>query len=384
MNLLVIQIYSQTATSIANGNWTSPLTWNCTCVPTPGYTVIINHNVTLTTSFAYTTGSITINSGGSLIQDATPRDIWVNGGSFSNAGTVDLHYLWTQTGTMANSGTISLRSFLNYVNFTNSGTIQNLDSLYTTGNITNNGSFLNIDSITNSGIWINNGICTFNQFTSTTQFTNNNLLTYTDITNFGTMTNTDTITCLNSTWNRGTWNNQSGAYVSITNDILNNNPGLFNAVFNNNGKVVVTDSWYNLDTVKGTTGSWTVGDTSSNTGKMLGTFDFCDLSHSPTPPIIDFNTGFIAPGITWCQSVGIIEPELDQFNIYPNPSNSKIIISTGETGTFHVKLYSLDGKLLSEFKNQNEVDVSGLKAGSYLVNVLTQSRNIMKVIFVVK
>src|SRR3990170_1480808 len=102
--------FSQTATSIANGNWMSPFTWNCTCVPLPGYSVTINHNVALDTSMYVPSGGITVNAGASLTGNNAFRDIWVNGGSFTNNGTVNVRYLWTQTGSLANSGTVTLQS----------------------------------------------------------------------------------------------------------------------------------------------------------------------------------------------------------------------------------------------------------------------------------
>src|SRR3989304_8258809 len=82
--------FSQTATSIANGNWMNPFTWNCTCIPLPGYSVTINHSVALDTSWYVPSGGITINSGGSLIKNNSSRDLLVNGGSLTNNGTLDI------------------------------------------------------------------------------------------------------------------------------------------------------------------------------------------------------------------------------------------------------------------------------------------------------
>ena len=71
--------FSQTANSIANGNWMNPLTQDCTCIPIPGYTVTIHHAVLLDTSFYIPTGGITIFPGASLIENNTVRDIELNG-----------------------------------------------------------------------------------------------------------------------------------------------------------------------------------------------------------------------------------------------------------------------------------------------------------------
>ena len=90
---LASNFFSQTASSIANGNWTNPTTWNCTCVPVNGYSVTINNSVTLNTSLLFNTGGININNTGSLTQDASlNRDIWINGGYFNNSGRADFRY----------------------------------------------------------------------------------------------------------------------------------------------------------------------------------------------------------------------------------------------------------------------------------------------------
>jgi hypothetical protein len=113
---------AQTATSIANGNWTNPLTWNCTCVPINGYNVTINHNVTLNTSMAFSSGGITVNNGASLIQDASlNRDLWINGGAFQNNGTTDFRNLLFSEGMGTNAGNLNLVAFSCLDTFNNSG-----------------------------------------------------------------------------------------------------------------------------------------------------------------------------------------------------------------------------------------------------------------------
>lgn len=356
--------FPQTANSIANGNWTNPFTWDCTCVPTPGYTVVVNHNVTLNTSFAYTSGSITINNGASLLDDITGRDIWINGGSLTNNGSLDLHYLWTQAGAFSNSGTMTVRSMLSNFSFTNTGTIQNVDSLYTTATITNNGSMLNIDSITFSGTGSldNNGTALFNQVTNNGYITNNNAFTFTDITNNGTILNFDTITALNSVWNQGMIFLTNGTYFLVNNDILNDDVISGDALISNEGRMRVIDSWYNFDTVRGIMGSFIVGDTSYNAGRMLQSFDFCDLTPPSTAPFVDFNTGIISGSITWCQNTSVGE-EIDRnLSIYPNPVSDKLFISDERQGQY--RIYDLSGRLLISGCS-SPVDVSLLKPGLY-------------------
>lgn len=385
--LVMISVFgiSQTAASVANGNWMNPFTWNCTCVPLPGYSVTINHAVALDTSWYVPSGGITINASGSLIKNNPTRDLLVNGGILDNKGVLDVRYLFTQTGVFSNSGTLTARSFLNYINFTNTGTIQNIDSLYSTGAIINNGSFLNIDSITTGGIFTNNGVCTYNQFTNTGIYTNNNNLTFTDITNLGTFNNADTMTALNSGWNVETWNNLAGGYFLVNNGFLNADSVQNNATFTNDGRMVVNDSWYNADTVKGTaSGSIRVADTSINWGWMKGNFDFCDLTPPASPPYVDFNFGTISSGITWCLFNGVSEIQKEEINIYPNPSFDLFFIDLEGKNISEIKIYNTSGGLIKGNKNLNWIDVSEFSSGLYFISVKTNENVYLQKIQILK
>ena len=381
--LLAFAGISQTATSIANGNWTSPATWSCSCVPLPGYTVTINHNVTLNTSFAYTSGSITINAGGALITDLTGRDLWINGGSFSNSGNLDVHFLMTSTGTFANSGTITARAYSNFVNFTNTGTFQLIDSMRNNATLINNGSFLTIDSITNNGTFTNNGTCTYNQFTNNGTYTNTNNLTFTDITNNGTFTNTSTMLCTHSAWNRGLLTNTAPAFFTLNKSLLNQKPGAGTACINNNGRIAIADSYYNFDTIKGTTGGISVQDSSVNYGHMLQSFDFCDYTPNPSPNI-DYNFGTISPTITYCVNTGIKEENLADVLIYPNPARSQLNIRLGEIKNCEVKLYSSQGTMVADRINSGFFDTSMLSEGLYFVTIQHGADMIIKKVQIIK
>lgn len=371
-------ISAQTATTVNNGNWTNPFTWSCTCVPTPGYTVTINHNVTLNTSFAYTSGGITINAGGSLIQDTPTRDIWVNGGSFSNSGSVDVRFMLVQAGAFSNSGTMTMRAMANYLAFTNSGTIQNVDSLYLTGAVTNNGGFINIDSITTAGSFFNNGVSSFNQFTNTGQYVNNNLLTFTDITNTGTMLNNDTITALNSGWNLGFWSMVSNSYFLVNNGFLNDDNVFHDAVFENNGRMNVLDSWYNFDTIKGISGSFLVQDSTVNYGSMLQSFDFCDLTPPSSAPFIDFNFGSVASGITWCVNTSVTENAMGSLDIYPNPATTQLYVIARGNAALEIDILDLNGKVVRSAYNVQFISVIGLPPGMYFVRVVNEQSTVIK------
>jgi len=59
--------------------------------PPPGTEVIISQNVTLNLDYGYSFGGITINSSGSLTQDATPRALALNGGYLIIHGSMEIN-----------------------------------------------------------------------------------------------------------------------------------------------------------------------------------------------------------------------------------------------------------------------------------------------------
>lgn len=362
---------SQSATSIANGPWLSPFTWNCTCVPTPGYTVTINHQVILNTSFQLPSGGITVNAGGSLIQDVTPRDMQMNGGFFVNHGTVDFRYLFLQSGSFNNTDTLRLKSFASYGQIDNSGIVYQVDSFYnlgylhnsgtvvankfqnsdtlingglfiavdsffntgylrnsdsvvtptflTTGTLLNTGaiagvdSFTNIgqmtntitgriqaDSVLNMGSLHNNGTILTTAFASLGTIVNNGRFTFEDAYNLNVFTNSDSLVGLRNFYNTGRFVNSLGGVVALGGSFLNADSIYHDASFFNNGIMVVDSNWYNADTISGEFGSFVVSYSTGNSGLMVGSFDFCDLTPPSQAPYIDTNYGTISAQITWC------------------------------------------------------------------------------------
>ena len=67
-----------------------------------------------------------------------------------------------------------------------------------------------------------------------------------------------------------------------------------------------------------------------------------------------------------------------QFFIHPNPVKSQIFLtSKSTTGNLKVKIFNLEGKLLSTqdvvLENQTSIDVSSLISGIYFLNVEDES-----------
>ncbi|MBP7389563.1 MAG: PKD domain-containing protein [Chitinophagales bacterium] len=363
-------LFSQSATSIANGPWVSPFTWSCTCVPLPGYTVTINHQVTLNTSFQLPSGGITINAGGALVQDSA-RDMLINGGYIVNHGTVDFRYLLLQSGHVTSTDSLRLKSFANYGTIENSGVLHRVDSFLnvgfihntglvltkrfqnndtlindglfagvdsffnlsfilnndsivaptflTTGNLINNGHITGVDSFTNTGMLANNatgvidahsmlnsgtvinhGVLHTTAFASLGNIQNAGGLTFYDAYNLYLFTNTGFLTGAHSLLNTGRFVNAVGGNVQLGGSFKNIDSLYHDAAFINDGVLQVDSDWYNADTVAGGFGSFTVALLSGNSGRMNGSFDFCDLTPPASAPFVDNNTGTISPQITWC------------------------------------------------------------------------------------
>lgn len=353
---LSLSLKAQTATSIANGNWTNPLTWNCTCVPINSYSVTINNSVTLNTSMVFNTGGITISNTGSLVQDASlNRDIWINGGYFNNNGKSNFRYLLVSAGSITNPGSFTVSAFTNSVNFNNTGSIK-MDSMYVAGNFTNSATAQIIgDSLTNTSSFVNSGKINITWSTNTGILTNNNFYTGYAHTNAGVFFNNDSLILTGSIWNKSKFYNNTPGKVRLTKNFHNYTPGN-TAAYVNNGNVTVLDSWYNTDTVRGTaSGYFQVADTSANSGVMGGNFTFCDLTPPPTFPKIDLNSGPISLGIVFCVSGGVNENELAEVNIYPNPSNGILHFKNQNNTNLKFTITDVTGKTLLNLKLSNGV-----------------------------
>src|SRR5690606_17731841 len=69
-----------------------------------------------------------------------------------------------------------------------------------------------------------------------------------------------------------------------------------------------------------------------------------------------------------------------QFFIHPNPVKNQLFLSsTNTTGTLKIKIFNIEGKLLSTQdvvpENQTSIDVSSLTSGIYFLNIEDQNSN---------
>ncbi len=73
-------------------------------------------------------------------------------------------------------------------------------------------------------------------------------------------------------------------------------------------------------------------------------------------------------------ALGIQSQEGQGFSIYPNPATQTLVLnSKGETGNLNIKIFNVEGKLLSTqaeaFQKQASLDVSNLSKGMYFLNI---------------
>jgi len=365
---IVSSIAAQTATSVANGNWFSPTTWGGT-VPTPGYNVIINHQVTLTSNYGYSSGSITINSSGSLIQDSSPRALAQNGGSFSNAGTVTLSKMAFFSGTISNLGTLnSVDSLYLAINLNNTGTVYS-SNLYNSGTLTNNNSINGINFFNDGTLHNNFDIGFTNHFNNSISYNDHNL-SFNDYTNAGIF-----------------YNNING-FLSISNDCTNGDTINHDAHWYNNGHTDIWNNFTNIDTLDGNIGGTIcVGFNSANFGAVLGTFDFCS-HYSGT---FDINSGTISNGITFCTGGEVCwsnvneNQNISNLNIFPNPVKESLTINLSNTKIKTVEIIDILGKTIYlQNVNSNEINISrnNIPSGTYFVKVNTTEKSYSaKVVF---
>jgi len=378
LSFFIKDITAQTYTSVSDGNFYGIGTWDCgLCIPIPGVgnTIVIKHNIMLDTSYVDNGGSITIDAGASLIQDAPGRIIGLSGNALTNNGIFIVDNVATTGGSFINNdsmrmvllysngvfvnnasisgvdsflnddilnnttnATFSMKKFLNNGNFTNDG-IYTCDSLLNTGvmtqsstgilnamkktndaTFTNNG-VVNIDSITNSGVFMNSitGTVTNSDFTNTDTFINSGIYNNNALTNIGVFSNYGTYTTDNILLSSGSFYNNALFDVSVsgvnTADFTNDSLGRMNfgAHFShgsistnpllvNEGKFYVDSNWTNIDTVRGVNCAFCIGELTTNTGIMSGSFDFCDKTAPGSPPYIDINSGTFDTLISFCAS----------------------------------------------------------------------------------
>ena len=353
--ILPFTLSAQTSrVTVASGDFYNPLIWNPVGLPTNGDMLQINHAVVININIYYTAGQIKINSGGSLIQDATPRTIWIDGGSFINEGTHTTHLIYVSNGGyLTNSGSMTgIDSMMVSAEFTNNGTAGINDFwVMPTGAVTNIGTLTNTDSMFVQGAFTNSGSAAVYDLA---------------FDQMATLTNTGTLDVTHNMHNQGMIFNTM--YIDVANDFSNCNTQSLNAVFSNNGTVCFGNDFLNCDTdtIKGSAnGKYYVGGLSSNLGVFSGMHTFYTPNGSLT-----LNTGFISPSVTLTTGTCYLASvELDQeMDIYPNPTNGILKLSV-----YHkdIRVVDISGNIVKSAQSSStgEIDLSELKRGVYFISI---------------
>ncbi len=102
--------------------------------------------------------------------------------------------------------------------------------------------------------------------------------------------------------------------------------------------------------------------------------------HQPLSYLVDFCEG----GMEACDLISsnsVIERK-KEVNIFPNPTNGNLHISTDDVELKSIRIYSMLGVFKTEFRNTNEIDLSAFEGGVYLLELISENgeRIVKKVI----
>lgn len=365
-----------TRTTVNAGNATNPLTWDCMCVPAPGDNIVVNHALNLDVDYAYASGSVTINSSGSVTGSVPQRIFGIGGGSFTNNGALNVGYLYYSAGTFNSSGTMTIGASMGVDSIGVANISGNLivgDTLYVntlaTANLTGTSNVSNIAVIANAGTIQNAHALTIGELWNSGTFTHGS--NQANITGF--VLNAGT---LNLNWyfmvNGDFFNNENvnlSHHLSVAN-FYNGDSIQLPCTFTNNGTVSVTTDFLNSKDITGT-GKFCVGQSSTNSGSITGTIDFCDV----TGGNIDVNIGTVSGTVTYCSipcTVGMEETVLGIYSVYPNPAADVFTISFANQGEHYYRITDVMGRVIAEgtsMSNTLQVDATSWPAGVYFLSV---------------
>lgn len=74
--------------------------------------------------------------------------------------------------------------------------------------------------------------------------------------------------------------------------------------------------------------------------------------------------------------LGIAQVDNIEMSIYPNPAENILYVNSNFL-IDHLKIYSLQGQLLNESKN-NQIDISLLSSGLYAISIMIDGKTIVK------
>ena len=149
---------AQTVTSVAAGNYYSPSTWDCTCIPNDTDTIYVNHAVTMNLGVTYSGGLLQISGAGSLIDGGAGNGIFIDGGKVTNIGTINCSRILLESGYMNNLSQIYVDSLWTRDTASNMGIVNIAVNFRNdlNGNFTNWGTVAVGNDCLNEAVFFNN------------------------------------------------------------------------------------------------------------------------------------------------------------------------------------------------------------------------------------
>lgn len=311
--LIATTSFGQVKTTTQNGAFWNPLTWDCFCLPADGDSLVIDHDIDLSTGIAYTMGQIYISASGSLSDGTNTLSFYINGGSLINNGSLSIDNLLLDAGFIENNGTATL------------------DSVWTRSTTSNSGTM------------------------TTNAFAHDQNATF---------TNTGTITANDNFANQGLFEN-TGTFT-IAGNASNCNIQSSDATIDNDGVICIDGTFLNCatDTLKGS-GVFYIAGASTNNGEVMESL----VIHTPSGGF-SVNLGTVAGSVVFGTNtcgVSIEEGDVQDWTIYPNPAENMIMVSEKNVS---YTIYDLSGRaVLNASTNNGMIEIESLESGNYIIHL---------------
>lgn len=369
---------AQPITSVADGDWNDPATWDCACVPSGVVSVTVAHTVNITVPDTLADGDLYVQGDGQLFGTSL-----LLGGIFYNFGEITLQALELRPGLLqpdaVNFGTLAaIRLGVQRDGFANVGAIT-ADSIRSdvqwentptgsvaTGWLAGPGLVNNRGSVVGSGLFAarfrNDSVITWSgiyrtPYTSTNQ---GDIAVVGDLRIQSLLIDSGLILVEGDVWLDGVlWLASDSAYLSIAGDLR------IQGLLRGAGAVCITDSTINL-------------------GVITDSVDVCDRSATTgTPPFLDLQLGVVGPDVTWCtdphcQPVGIEGPApVGSWNAWPMPSTGHVWTGPVPRSVREVLLTDATGRSFHLSADRSGeglyLDLSDLAPGPYLLRAIGAS-----------
>ncbi|MCC6400187.1 MAG: hypothetical protein IT227_05435 [Flavobacteriales bacterium] len=370
-----VPLFAQPISSVADGDWNDPATWDCTCVPDGIVSVTVAHTVTLTVPDTLTDGDLYVQGDGQLFGTSL-----LLGGIFYNFGEISLQALELRPGLLqpdaVNFGTLAaIRLGLQRAGFTNVGAIT-ADSIRTdvawenapvgsvsAGWLAGPGQLDNRGSVTGSGEFAarfrNDSTITWSGLFRAPYTSSNlgNIAVVGDLRIESLLIDSGLILVEGDVRLDGDlWMADDSAYLSIAGDLR------IQGLLRGAGSVCITDSTINL-------------------GVITDSVDVCDRSATTgTPPFLDVQLGVVGPAVTWCtdprcQPVGIEGPApVGSWKVWPIPSAGHVWTGPVPRSVREVVLTDATGRSIHLSATRSGeglyLDLSDLAPGPYLLRAV--------------